>query len=295
MSSERQDLLQAGCGLAFAARKSYPEDLRATLVPDGLAKANGTTVDKVLADARKSLAEQRAAALARAQPPATGGKPDPQLQAAADKMADAMTGYFLDAAGDVAELRLLLSLDESKGLGSTIEAVPRPDSELGRRLATQQAYTVDPALLAEPPPGAVFALGSLRPYADLMKMMQQLMVDTAANDKERDDPEAVAGHRDRPPLAGPMSGRFDLHPGGQAPGPPELPLRLSVHAGARHRRQGAAGRLREAGGRPLDEAPVRPGGQRHEAEAVGQPPERASPPTPWCSGCPWTRARCPPS
>jgi hypothetical protein len=211
--SERQDLLQAGCGLAFAARKSYPEDLRATVVPDGLAKANGTTVDKVLADARKSLAEQRAAALARAQSHSqTGpGKPDPRLQAAADKMADAMTGYFLDAGRDLAELRLLLSLDESKGLGSTIEAVPRPSSELGRRLAMQQAYTVDPALLAGPPPGSVFAFGSLRPYADVMRMMQQLMMDTAANDKER---ETLKQSLDTviTALAGPMSGRFDLNP-----------------------------------------------------------------------------------
>ena len=87
-------------------------------------------------------------------------------------MADAMTGFFLDAGRDVAELRLLLSLDESKGLGSTIEAVPRPDSALGRRLATPQAYTVDPALLSGPPPGSVFALGSLRPYVDVMRMMQ---------------------------------------------------------------------------------------------------------------------------
>jgi hypothetical protein len=209
--SERQDLLQAGCGLAFAARKSYPEDLRATLVPDALARANGTTVDKVLADARQALAEQRAAALARTQSQTGPGKPDPRMQAAADKMADAVTGYFLDTARDLAELRLLLSLDESKGLGSTIEALPRPGSELGRRLATQQAYTVDPALLGGPPPGSLFAIGSLRPFVDMMRMVQQLMLDTAASDKER---ETLKQSLDTliTAMSGAMSGRFDLHP-----------------------------------------------------------------------------------
>ena len=208
--AERQDPLQAACALAFASRKAYPEDLRATLVPDGLARANGTTVEKVLADARKSLAEQRAAAAAAA-PSATGGKPDPQMMAASDKMADAVTGFFLGSAADVAELRLLMSLDESKGLGSTIEAHPRPDSALARRLATRQPYAVDPVLLAEPPPGAVFALGTLRPYTDLLLGMQQMLLEFTANEKER---ETLKQSMDTvmTALSGPMSGRFDMQP-----------------------------------------------------------------------------------
>ena len=39
--------------------------------------------------------------------------------------------------------------------------------------------------VGEPPPGSVFAIGSLRPYADLMQMMQELILDTAATEKER--------------------------------------------------------------------------------------------------------------
>jgi hypothetical protein len=212
--AERQDLLQAGCGLAFASRKSYPEDLRASLMPDGLAKANGTTVEKALADARKAIADQRAAAAAT---PAAG-KPPAQLQAAADKLGDVMTGFFLDGAADVAEVRLLLSLDEGKGLGSTIEAMPRPNSKLASRVAAQHAYKVDPALLAEPPPVAVFALGSMSPFKDLIPVLQELVVDTAATEKER---TALSQSMETltAALSGPFSGRFDVRaaakPGGR--------------------------------------------------------------------------------
>ena len=109
-------------------------------------------------------------------------------------------------------MRLLLSLDESKGLGSTIEADPRPGSALARRLANPRTYALDPVLLADPPPGALFAVSSLGLYKDLMKLVQPALLEGTSSEKETD---ALLQSMDTlwASLAGPMSVRFDLDPG----------------------------------------------------------------------------------
>ena len=74
-------------------------------------------------------------------------------------------------------------------------------------------------------------------------------------------------------LAGPMSGRFDLHPADKPQGRLSYRYDLSYTLAPGTDGKALLDAYEKLVGRPLDEAAVRPGGQRHEAEAVGQPPE----------------------
>ena len=207
-ASQSAGMLQAGCSLALQGRGTGGEDVRATIVPDGVASANGTTVPQALAKLRQQLSDQQAAALA-ASP--TAGK-DARAQQAALKFAEAGTGYFLDFAGDVAEAHWRLALDSAQGLTSTIEARPRVASRLAKQLTTRSPYALDPALLVAPRPGALGAVGSVALYKDMIRMLQPVLLENAANDKER---MAMTRSIDTffASLAGPMSVRFDIPPG----------------------------------------------------------------------------------
>jgi hypothetical protein len=209
-AAEERDLLVAGCALALEARKQPAADLGVVLIPEGLARANGTTVADALATARQALAAEQAKAAATLE--ATGGrkgqpKPDPKMQAALMNIGQAFIGRLLDMVADVSEARGKLSLDAAKGFGLTVEAQPRPGSEFAKRIGGTKAYTVDPALLVGEAPAALMAMSDLGFYRDLLKAMEPLMLEATKDDRERTAlTSAMNGFFGA--LAGPASVRF---------------------------------------------------------------------------------------
>jgi hypothetical protein len=214
--------LVAGCAVALAARRqdppppgpgAGPEHLRATLVPEGIARAQGTTLAQALASARDE-------ALAGA-PASDAGLANQQRLARV-----AMDGV-LAAVGDVATVQAALSLDQQRGLALRLGARPRPGSALEKTLAGPRPFAIDPALLYGPTPAALFALGSTDTLWDIFaKMVAETEVPPASGRRRASQPAsaavsaAVAALKDA--LTSPSAGRVRFVEGPQ----PELRYEL---------------------------------------------------------------------
>jgi hypothetical protein len=192
--------LVAAGALALEARQARSEDLRVAVLPDGLARAAGTTVPAALAKLRQDVAAQRAAAVAGL----SGG---PGLAEAGGQLAESMVGFMLDAVADIQEVRTALSLRSESGLGSVLEVVPRKGSRLGRAIAPRHPYAVDPALLTGDPPGALWAMGDLAISHHIFNAIREPLLAMAVPEPDR---PKVAASIDTifASVAGPWAGRF---------------------------------------------------------------------------------------
>jgi hypothetical protein len=194
------EVLVAGCALAFETRKAGGEDVRVALFPDGLARANGTTVKDALAKARQEFALQQA----KSQTALPGA--DPKLQASANKLAESMVGWMFDSVADTTEARIGFSLDADKGMSTNFEVVPRPSSGLARTIAPRHAYDLQPAL-AGGAPGALWTQGDTTFTRTIFQSMRGPLLETIVSPADR----AKAGASMDAlfdALAGPFSARF---------------------------------------------------------------------------------------
>lgn len=201
--------LTAGAALAVAARRDAPEDVRATIVPEGVARAQGTTLAQALQSARAALAAQR-----NQPPPALfGGRADPKMAAATAALGERAVGAMLDAVADTTEARFRLSLGAEKGLTHVLEIVPRPGSELAKFVSPRHPYRVDPGLLAGPAPGGLWAMGDLDFGRRALAIVQETLLATLAPAERESIGKALDAFLSG--LAGPWSARFDFPPGGK--------------------------------------------------------------------------------
>lgn len=182
VAAEKVETLVAGGVPALEARRELPQDLRITLLPEGIARASGTTLKEFTDKAKAGVAKQQADAQAAL---AGGGGKDPKLQANAGKIAESVVGWMLDAVADTSEARIGLSVDPAKGLTSTLEAVPRPGSPFARMIAPRKPYAVDPILLAGEPAGALWAMGDLSISRTMWNAVRDPLLELAAPEAER--------------------------------------------------------------------------------------------------------------
>jgi hypothetical protein len=198
-------VLAAGCQVAFEARKTGGHDVRAVLYPEGIARANGTTLKDAIAKGRQELAAQQA----KSQAALPGA--DPKLQASANKMSEAMVGWMFDAVADTAEARIGLSIDPTKGLSTAFDVVPRPSTGLARGIASRRAYEVHPALAAGAP-GTLWAQGDMAFARAVFQPMRGPLLEAIASDADRAKASAsIDGLFDA--LSGPFSARFAFEEG----------------------------------------------------------------------------------
>jgi hypothetical protein len=199
------ELLTAGCALAFEARKAGGQDLRLVLFPEGIARANGTTLKDAIAKARQELAAQQA----KGQAVLPGA--DPKLQASANKLAESMVGCVFDAVADTAEARIDLGLDPNKGLTSGLEVVPRPSTGLSRAIATRHAYELHPELAAGAP-GALWSQGDMTFSRTVFQAMRGPLLEAIPAEADRTKASASIDTL-FDALAGPFSARFGFEEG----------------------------------------------------------------------------------
>jgi hypothetical protein len=198
------DILVAGCAAAFDARKAGGQDLGVVLYPEGVARANGTTLKDAIAKGRQELASQQA------KQPALPGA-DPKMQASASKLAESMAGWMFDAVADTALARIGLSIDPTKGLATVFDLVPRPSTGLARTIAPRHAYEVHPALAAGAP-GALWTQGDMTFSRTIFQSMRGPLLETITTDAERAKANAsIDALFDA--LAGPFSARFGFEEG----------------------------------------------------------------------------------
>lgn len=203
--------LVAGCSLALEARKApapsarfagaESEHLRAMLLPEGVARAQGTNLDLALAKARADM--QRAAASDDT------ASPPPLTQEMMDRL--------LTAVGDLERVSAALFLDEQRGLALGLGGHPRAGSALEKTLADPRPFVMDPALLYGPTPAALYAMGSTVPFWDLFAGMVSASQSAPAagaskgsgkaGAQPRSDPTATAVAAFKDVLQGPSSGR----------------------------------------------------------------------------------------
>jgi hypothetical protein len=199
------EVLAAGCGVAFESRKSGDQDLRVALYPEGIARANGTTLKDALAKARQEMAAQQA----RSQAALPGA--DPKLQASANKMAEGMVNWVFDAVADTALAHIGLSIDPTKGLSTTFDVVPRPSTGLARAIASRHAYELHPAV-ATGAPGMLWTQGDMSLSRAMFQSMRGPLLETIASEADR----AKAGASMDTlfdALSGPFSARFSFEEG----------------------------------------------------------------------------------
>jgi hypothetical protein len=219
--AETMNELVAGCALALEARRPVSEDLRVTVVPEGIARASGTTLKAALDKARQQMATL--------QQQTQGSEPvgNAQLQATAMKLVDAMTSWVLDAVADTSEARLALSIDPTKGLFTSFEVVPRAGSGLAKTIADRHPYAVDPALLAGDPPGALFAVGEMTYVRAAFAAVRGPLLGLIPSEAERTKAGASVDELFAA-LAGPMSGRLTFGGTGQLPFAYDVVYRLKA-------------------------------------------------------------------
>jgi hypothetical protein len=203
-AAEELDRLVAGCTLALEARKAGAQDLRVSLLPEGMARASGTTLKEALAKARQELAAEQLKAQ-------SAGGQNAQLQAHAGKLAEGMMAWVFDAIADTTEGRIALALDQTKGLTTTFEVVPRPGSPLAKTVANRHAYNVDPALVGGAP-GALWAMGDMTFTRTIFDSMRAPLLELITPEAERAKAgAAIDGLFEA--LSGPFSARFGFEGG----------------------------------------------------------------------------------
>jgi hypothetical protein len=217
--AEELDRLVAGCELALQARKATDQDLRVTVLPEGIARASGTTLKEALAKMRANMitAQQQAASAA---PPRSKGKgtdlePSWTSPGTSLQMAQSILGWFLDAIADTAEGRIGLGLDPTKGLSTTFQVVPRPGSALAKTVANRRAYAVDPAI-ASGAPGSVWAMGDTSFTKTIFDSIRGPFMESIKSEAERAKANASIDALFEA-LSGPFSGRFSFEGAGKMP------------------------------------------------------------------------------
>jgi hypothetical protein len=201
--AETLDRLVAGCALALEARKSAGQDLKISLIPEGMARASGTTLQASLDKVRQDFAT------VQSMTQASGG--DPKLQASAAKMVGSMFGWILDAIRDTSEARIGVGLDATKGTNTTFELLPRAGTPLAKTVATKRPYAIDPALVAGAAPVALWTMGDLGFTKSLMETMRDPLLEMIG----QADRAKVAAVMDEMmgALEGPVSARFGFEEG----------------------------------------------------------------------------------
>ena len=147
------DSLRDGGASALAARRSEPgaSGLRATLWPEGIARAAGTTLDAAVQRARDELKKERAKA-------AADGKPlSPLMEAYIDEVVEGMLGQL----PTIETGTLGVDLTEKNGLSFTFGVRPRAGSTLAKLASEAKPYVWDPSVIAgrESPPTLAAAVG----------------------------------------------------------------------------------------------------------------------------------------
>lgn len=199
--AEELDRMVAGCELALAARKATAQDVRITLVPEGIARSSGTTLKQALEKMRAEISAEQLKATS-----AMSGKPP--MQDGAAKTGQAMLGWFVDAIGDTAEGRIGLALDPAKGLATSFEVVPRPGSPLAKTVATRHAYAVDPALTGGAP-GSVWAMGDMSFTRTIFDSLRGPLMEMVKSEADRAKANASIDALFEG-LSGPFSARFSF-------------------------------------------------------------------------------------
>ena len=202
--SDSLEELVAGCGLAMEARKSAASDVRVALIPEAIARANGTTLKDALAKARQELAAQQAKAQ-------TLPGADPKMQANAAKLAESMVGWMFDAVADTGEAHIALSLDAGKGLSTDFEVVPKPGTGLARTVAARHPYEIHPAL-AGGAPGALWTMGDTTLSRTIFNSMRGPLLELVTPEAERAKASATIDAL-FDALSGPFSARFGFEQG----------------------------------------------------------------------------------
>ncbi len=191
--TDSKDALVAGAALALAARRTSAHDVRVALLPEGIARAAGTTVKDWFAKARAEMAAQ--------QPPG--------MDKRTTQLAQTMLGYFMEAIESTTEARYTIALGADKGLTQGFEVVPRAGSPLAKLIAPRKAYVADPALLAGEPPVGFWSMGDMVFGREMFRLFRTTMIDTLVPEAER---ARVIASSDAifDALAGPWSARFSF-------------------------------------------------------------------------------------
>lgn len=170
VASDTFEGLKVGGAHALGARTKVNEDVLATVYPEAIAKANGTTVRQYVTDLRtkalETLREQSATT------------PSPMPFEATEQMLAAFIDPYLDDLSDMAAADVALIINDKDGLVLRSRAHPKADSAFARRLAKVTPYKVAPALLEEASPVALFAATyseeALHRYANAMAGLAQM-------------------------------------------------------------------------------------------------------------------------
>jgi hypothetical protein len=208
--AETMPALVGGCALALEARRPVSDDVRVTVVPEGIARAAGTTLKDAMNKARQQMA------VVQQQTQGSLGAGSPQLQAGAMKLVDAMMGWVFDAVSDTTEARLNLAIDATKGLSTTVEVVPRAGSSLARTIADRHPYALDPALLAGTAPAAVWSVGEMTYVRAALAVMRDPILALIPAEADRAKAGAFIDEMFGS-LAGPMTARFSFEGAGRFP------------------------------------------------------------------------------
>jgi len=195
--ADAAETLERGVELVAEVRKTAAsDDVVATLYPDAIAGAQGTTVKAALDGVREQMAAQRAAMAELAAANTHGKAPAPAAGDAGD-LGQAVIDVFLARVADTASGDVVARLDAEKGLSLGVRLRARPGSAMAKAMAPAP-YALDASVLAGDE-AAVWSSGPSAWLADMIGAMRTRL--GASQDKAAAD---MAAGLDR--LAGALTG-----------------------------------------------------------------------------------------